>query len=317
MRFSVSCRCFETRSSPSVPCTSFRVKVSTLLRREKGGAARANLSFERKANDGLDTLLEQADGDESEKRCSKRSKRSASSSCTSTAADEPSRRVSRPIRPRPAMGQGLHKLSHKTSPAEPSRREAASPTPPAGHPLTAMGVDPNDIFGCANVVGGRSGLESGAVGCLQHGPHPTPFVPMIRASRARCRSHPIPMYGRPTSALLQALLLVQDRVLASRSTVNLRTGDAGYEPPRRDALLSPPSSVGSPFAFGRLGVSRSALVSSDETPATFPPCRPGLHARYPQTACSRSTASCRIRIRNHENHRGARLAVAVRSAFDG
>ncbi|SPO25881.1 uncharacterized protein UTRI_03246 [Ustilago trichophora] len=237
---------------------------------EKKAALRERtLSFERKANDGLDSLLEQADSDETGEKMLE----AVQTLCVLVVYGYGSGRA---IKARLkadqalglAMGQGLHKLSHKTSPTEmKSAPSSFAYMSTAHHPLTSMGVDPNDIFEM------RKRCWWSVWSLVLWAAYNTGRIPTIRADDPRVKSE-MPVASHPevwTSNIssLQALLLVQDRVLALAQYGQSLDGGARYQPPRRDASMSPPSSANSPFAFGRLGVSRSGSVSSDDVPATF------------------------------------------------
>ncbi|EST05589.1 hypothetical protein PSEUBRA_005279 [Kalmanozyma brasiliensis GHG001] len=239
---------------------------------EKKAALRERtLAFERKANDGLDQLLEQADGDESGEKMLE----AVQTLCVLVVFEYGSGRA---IKARLkadqalglAMGQGLHKLSHKTAPGEnKSAPSSFAYVSNAGHPLTAMGVDPTDIFEM------RKRCWWSVWSLVLWAAYNTGRIPTIRADDPRVKSE-MPVASNSdvwTSNIssLQALLLVQDRVLALAQYGQSQDGNTGgFEPPRREASMSPvSSSAGSPFAFGRLGASRSGSVSSDEAPATF------------------------------------------------
>nr|CDI53435.1 putative protein [Melanopsichium pennsylvanicum 4] len=237
---------------------------------EKKAALRERtLNFERKAIDGLDTLLEQADGDETGEKILE----AVQTLCVLVVYEYGSGRA---IKARLkadqalglAMGQGLHKLDRKTSPNE--TKSAASSFAymfTARHPLTSMGVDPSDIFEM------RKRCWWSVWSLVLWAAYNTGRIPTIRADDPRVKTE-MPVASRPevwmsNISSLQALLLVQDRVLALAQYGQSVDSRAHYEPPRRDASMSPSSSVNSPFAFGRLGVSRSGSVSSDDVPATF------------------------------------------------
>lgn len=239
---------------------------------EKKAALRERtLAFERKATEGLDQLLEQADGDEAGDKMLE----AVQTLCVLVVYEYGSGRA---IKARLkadqalglAMGQGLHKLSHKTAPNQnKSAPSSFANVSNAGHPLTAMGVDPNDIFEM------RKRCWWSVWSLVLWAAYNTGRIPTIRADDPRVKSE-MPVASSPdvwTSNIssLQALLLVQDRVLALAQYGQSQDGSTGgFEPPRREASMSPSSSsAGSPFAFGRLGASRSGSVSSDETPATF------------------------------------------------
>ena len=227
------------------------------------------LAFERKATDGIDQLLEQAEGDETGGKMLE----AVQTLCVLVVYEYGS---GRPIKARLkadqalglAMGQGLHKLSHKTSPDEvKSAPSSFAYVSSAHHPLTSVGVDPNDIFEM------RKRCWWSVWSLVLWAAYNTGRIPTIRADDPRVKTE-MPTASHPevwTSNIssLQALLLVQDRVLALTQYGQSLDDGTRYEPPRADASTSPSSSAGSPFAFGRLGVSRSASVTSDDAPTTF------------------------------------------------
>ncbi len=116
---------------------------------EKKAALRERtLGFERKANDGLDNLLEQADDDDT----GEKTLEAVQTLCVLVVYEYGSGRA---IKARLkadqalglAMGQGLHKLSHKASPDENvSAPSSFAYMSTARHPLASMGMDPNAIF---------------------------------------------------------------------------------------------------------------------------------------------------------------------------
>lgn len=237
---------------------------------EKKAALREHtLLFERKANDGLDRLLGQADGDETGEKMLE----AVQTLCVLVVYEYGSGRA---IKARLkadqalglAMGQGLHKLSHKTSPLEmKSAPSSFAYTSTVGHPLTSMGVDANDVFEM------RKRCWWSVWSLVLWAAYNTGRIPTIRADDPRVKSE-MPAASDPDVwtadiSSLQALLLVQDRVLALAQHGQTSGGNSRYEPPRRELSMSPPSSDSSPFAVGRIGVSRSGSVSSDDVPATF------------------------------------------------
>ncbi|GAC94140.1 transcription factor [Pseudozyma hubeiensis SY62] len=238
---------------------------------EKKAALRERtLNFERKASDGLDRLLEQADNDETGEKMLE----AIQTLCVLVVYEYGSGRA---IKARLkadqalglAMGQGLHKLSHKTSPNETkSARSSFAYVSNAGHPLTSMGVDANDVFEM------RKRCWWSVWSLVLWAAYNTGRIPTIRADDPRVKSE-MPTASAPdvwTSNIssLQALLLVQDRVLALAQHGQSSDGTLRYEPPQsNEVLASPASSASSPFGFGRLGASRSGSVSSDDVPANF------------------------------------------------
>lgn len=237
---------------------------------EKKAALRERtLSFERKTTDGLDRLLEQADGDET----GEKTLEAVQTLCVLVVYEYGSGRA---IKARLkadqalglAMGQGLHKLSRKTSPDQmKSAPSSFAYVSTARHPLTSMGVDPNDIFEM------RKRCWWSVWSLVLWAAYNTGRIPTIRADDPRVKSE-MPVASHPdvwTSNIssLQALLVVQDRVLALAQYGQSGDGGGQYEPPRREVSMSPASSADSPFAFGRLGASRAASVTSDDIPATF------------------------------------------------
>ncbi|PWZ02384.1 hypothetical protein BCV70DRAFT_172298 [Testicularia cyperi] len=259
---------------------------------EKKAALRERtLSFERKANDGVDNLLEQADRGDSD------GEKILEAIQTLAVLVVYEYGSGRPIKARLkadqalglAMAQGLHKLSRKSAPAGMGKSAPSSfasySSGPRTHPLIGMGVNVQDIFEM------RKRCWWSVWSLVLWAAYNTGRIPTIRADDPRVKSD-MPVASDPdvwTSNIgsLQALLLVQDRVLAlaqsAHSGGNGANGSAGgsgrYEPPqaRREASQShshsPNNEVASPgsspFGFGRLGVSRSTSVSSDDTPATF------------------------------------------------
>ncbi|KAJ1033035.1 hypothetical protein NDA16_000314 [Ustilago loliicola] len=229
------------------------------------------LNFERKATDGLDLLLEQADGDETGEKMLE----AVQTLCVLVVYEYGSGQA---IKARLkadqalglAMGQGLHKLSHKTSPNEnKSAPSSFAYVSTARHPLTSMGVDSNDIFEM------RKRCWWSVWSLVLWATYNTGRIPTIRADDPRVKSE-MPAASHPevwtaNISSLQALLLVQDRVLALAQYGQSNEGGRGYEPPQREPSMSPisSSSATSPFGFGRLGVSRSGSVTSDDVPATF------------------------------------------------
>ena len=239
---------------------------------EKKAALRERtLSFERKANDGLDRLLEQADVDETGGKMLE----AVQTLCVLVVYEYGSGRA---IKARLkadqalglAMGQGLHKLSHKTSPTETkSAPSSFAYTSNVGHPLASMGVDANDVFEM------RKRCWWSVWSLVLWAAYNTGRIPTIRADDPRVKSE-MPVASDPnvwTSNItsLQALLLVQDRVLAlAQHGQPLQDSTSRYEPPRTEVSMSPTSLGSSPFAaVGRMGISRSGSVSSDDIPANF------------------------------------------------
>lgn len=238
---------------------------------EKKAALRERtLNFDRKANDGLDRLLEEADGDETGEKMLE----AVQTLCVLVVYEYGSGRA---IKARLkadqalglAMGQGLHKLSHKTSPTETkAARSSFAYVSNAGHPLTSMGVDAYDIFEM------RKRCWWSVWSLVLWAAYNTGRIPTIRADDPRVKSE-MPIASTPdvwTSNIssLQALLLVQDRVLALAQHGQLPDdAKTRYEPPRQDVADSPASTISSPFGFGRIRSSRSGSVSSDDVPATF------------------------------------------------
>ncbi|GAC71862.1 hypothetical protein PANT_5c00110 [Moesziomyces antarcticus T-34] len=238
---------------------------------EKKAALRERtLAYERKATDGLDHLLEQADTDDTGEKMLE----AVQTLCVLVVYEYGSGRA---IKARLkadqalglAMGQGLHKLSHTTSPNEAkSARSSFAYISNAHHPLTSLGVDPSDIFEM------RKRCWWSVWSLVLWAAYNTGRIPTIRADDPRVKSE-MPVASDPsvwTSDIssLQALLLVQDRVLALAQYGHTLDGsDARYDPARREVSMSPSSSATSPFSFGRLGVSRSGSVSSDEAPTVF------------------------------------------------
>lgn len=237
---------------------------------EKKAALRERtLLFERKASDGLDRLLELADGDDTGEKMLE----AVQTLCVLVVYEYGSGRA---IKARLkadqalglAMGQGLHRLSHKTSPHEIKAAPSSfAYTSTVGHPLTSMGVDANDVFEM------RKRCWWSVWSLVLWAAYNTGRIPTIRADDPRVKSE-MPAASNPdvwtaNISSLQALLLVQDRVLALAQHGQTSEGNSYYEPPRREHSKSPPSSDSSPFAIGRLGISRSGSVSSDDAPATF------------------------------------------------
>ncbi|SJX62790.1 uncharacterized protein SRS1_13641 [Sporisorium reilianum f. sp. reilianum] len=237
---------------------------------EKKAALRERtLLFERKANDGLDRLLEQADGDETGEKMLE----AVQTLCVLVVYEYGSGRA---IKARLkadqalglAMGQSLHKLSHRTSPLEMKAAPSSfAYTSTVGHPLTSMGVDANDVFEM------RKRCWWSVWSLVLWAAYNTGRIPTIRADDPRVKSE-MPVASNPdvwtaNISSLQALLVVQDRVLALTQHGQTPGASSRYEPPCRELSMSPPSSASSPFAVGRLGVSRSGSVSSDDVPATF------------------------------------------------
>ena len=237
---------------------------------EKKAALRERtLMFERKANDGLDRLLEQADNDETGERMLE----AVQTLCVLVVYEYGSGRA---IKARLkadqalglAMGQSLHKLSRKTSPNEvKSAPSSFAYISSAGHPLTSMGVDAGDVFEM------RKRCWWSVWSLVLWAAYNTGRIPTIRADDPRVKTE-MPSASNPdvwssNISSLQALLLVQDRVLALTQYAQSGESSGGYQPQAREASLSPTSPLSSPFAFGRLGASRAVSVSSDDVPATF------------------------------------------------
>ena len=238
---------------------------------KKAALHERTLNFERKATDGLDLLLEQADGDESGEKMLE----AVQTLCVLVVYEYGSGRA---IKARLkadqalglAMGQGLHKLSHTTSPMQnQSAPSSFAYVSTARHPLTTMGVDPNDIFEM------RKRCWWSVWSLVLWAAYNTGRIPTIRADDPRVKSE-MPAASHPevwTSNIssLQALLLVQDRVLALAQYGQRNDGGRGYEPPQGEPSMLPvsSSSATSLFAFGRIGMSRSGSVTSDDVPPTF------------------------------------------------
>ncbi|KIS69255.1 uncharacterized protein UMAG_02602 [Mycosarcoma maydis] len=237
---------------------------------EKKAALRERtLIFERKANDGLDLLLEQADNEETGVKLLE----AVQTLCVLVVYEYGSGRA---IKARLkadqalglAMGQGLHKLSHKTSPNDSnSARSSFAYVSNVDHPLTSMGIDANDIFEM------RKRCWWCVWSLVLWAAYNTGRIPTIRADDPRVKSE-MPTASSPdvwTSNIgsLQALLLVQDRVLALAQHGQSLDVSAPYEPARNEVPVSPAYSDSSAFAFGRLRISRSASVSSDDVTVHF------------------------------------------------
>ncbi|KAI3476074.1 hypothetical protein L1887_62379 [Cichorium endivia] len=182
-RSSACCRCSATRSSPSARFTSSRARASTLApKRRRRRCASAPSPTSAKPTDGLDHLLEQADTDVTGEKMLE----AVQTLCVLVVYEYGSGRA---IKARLkadqalglAMGQGLHKLSHTTSPNEAkSARSSFAYISNAHHPLTSLGVDPSDIFEMSQALLVVR-LELGALGRLQHRPHP--YHPRRRSTR--------------------------------------------------------------------------------------------------------------------------------------
>ncbi|EPQ30610.1 uncharacterized protein PFL1_02134 [Pseudozyma flocculosa PF-1] len=241
--------------------------------------------MERKANEAIDRLLEQADSDSSGEKYLEL----IQTLCVMVVYEYGTgHAIKSRLKADQALGlamsQGLHKLKHPSASDADAARSAPSSfasTSSAGtHSLRNLGVDAAAIYEM------RKRCWWTVWSLVLWSAYNTGRIPTIRADDPRVRSE-VPQGQDPSAwtsniSSLQALLLVQDRVLALAQS----SGSQGEEPPyrpgsSRGASTSPragfsPEGAGSvsagqsPFGFGRLASNRSESDGSgEEVPSTF------------------------------------------------
>lgn len=237
---------------------------------EKKAALRERtLSFERKANAGVERLLEEADRDKSGEKVLEVVQ-------TLSVLVVYEYGSGRPIKARLkadqalglAMSQDLHKLT---------RKSASAPVNAPYHSFSYVsGSGPSSSVEARDMFEMRKRCWWSVWSLVLWAAYNTGRIPTIRADDPRVKSE-VPVASDPdvwTSNIgsLQALLLVQDRVLALAHFAQPNAVNPEYQPHRQEPSTSPKETLSpetSPFAFGRLGVQRAASVTSDDVPATF------------------------------------------------
>ncbi|KAN0064939.1 hypothetical protein ACQY0O_001996 [Thecaphora frezii] len=238
--------------------------------------------MERKANEAIDALLERADSDSSGEKYLEL----IQTLCVMVIYEYGTgRAIKSRLKADQALGlamaQGLHKLKRPSASRSGSERSAPSSfasTSSAGtHSLRNLGVDAGAIYEM------RKRCWWVVWSLVLWSAYNTGRIPTIRADDPRVRSE-VPAGSDPVAwssniSSLQALLLVQDRVLALAQSGHAHEGERPYRPSPRDVSRSPRTAISpdaassaaqSPFSFGRLMSARPESDSSgEEIPTTF------------------------------------------------